>query len=287
MKNNRYSISIRHALMLLVLLLGFPSLGYAGDLWRYVYKNGLQYSINVTQEYAICSGSGASGNIEISSSIYYEGTRKSYPVTKIGKFGDCSSLTSITIPEGVTSIRYYTFRGCKSLTSITIPKGVTSIGDNAFSGCKSLTSINIPESVTSIGKNAFGGCSSLTSVTIPGSKRLKKIPIFPNLNSLIILGNVDFIANQIIENYRSIASVTIKNATSIGQEAFSGCSGLASITIPEGVTSIGEYAFLGCSGLTSITIPNSVTELDITAFSSCIYNHRTTKTNQKYPSVNL
>ena len=169
MKNNRYSISIRHALMLLVLLLGLPSLGYAGDLWRYVYKNGLEYSINVTQEYAICSGSGASGNIEISSSIYYEGTRKSYPVTKIGEFGDCSSLTSITIPEGVTSIIDGAFEGCSSLTSITIPEGVTSIGYSTFSGCKSLTSITIPKGVTSIDRNAFSECRSLTSINIPES----------------------------------------------------------------------------------------------------------------------
>ena len=273
MKNNRYSISIRHALMLLVLLLGFPSLGYAGDLWRYVYKNGLKYSINVTQEYAICSGSGASGNIEISSSIYYEGTRKSYPVTKIGEFGDCSSLTSITIPEGVTSIidgafegyssltsitipegvtsiGYSTFRGCKSLTSITIPKGVTSIDRNAFSECRSLTSINIPESVTSIGTSAFSFCSGLTSVTIP--------------NSVTTIGRLAF------RGCSGLTSVTIPNSvTTIGSLAFRCCSGLTSINIPDGVTSIGGSAFGQCSGLTSVTIPNSVTSIGQGAFSDC------------------
>ena len=75
--------------------------------------------------------------------------------------------------------------------------------------------------------------------------------------------------------------------TTIGQAAFAGCSALTSVTIPNSVTTIGEYAFYGCKALTSVTIPNSVTEIGDYAFSRCIYNHRTTKTNQKYPSVNL
>ena len=75
--------------------------------------------------------------------------------------------------------------------------------------------------------------------------------------------------------------------TTIGQTAFSGCSSLTSVTIPNSVTTIKEYAFSNCSSLTSVTIPNSVTTIGDNAFNGCIYNHRTTKTNQKYPSVNL
>ena len=81
-------------------------------------------------------------------------------------FDNCSSLTSVTIPNSVTSIGMEAFSNCSSLTSVTIPESVTSIGHRAFSGCSSLTSVTIPESVTSIGHNAFQGCSSLTSVTI-------------------------------------------------------------------------------------------------------------------------
>ncbi|WP_315313780.1 leucine-rich repeat domain-containing protein [Prevotella pallens] len=75
--------------------------------------------------------------------------------------------------------------------------------------------------------------------------------------------------------------------TTIGSRAFYTCSALISVTIPNSVTTIGEGAFEGCSALTSVTIPNSVTTIGEGAFDGCIYNHRTTKTNQKYPSVNL
>ncbi len=186
-------------------------------------------------------------------------------------FQNCSSLTSITIPEGVTSIGYEAFYGCSSLTSITIPASVTSIGGSAFQNCSSLTSITIPDSVTSIDDSAFSGCSSLTSITIPDSVTSIGRKAFYGCNSLIQKENgVSYVDKWIIDCDRSVSNVTLRsNTIGIGDDAFSDCISLTSITIPEGVTSIDAWAFGGCSSLTSITIPASVTSIGNHAFSDC------------------
>ena len=91
-------------------------------------------------------------------------------------FSDCSNLTSITLPAGITKIGTSAFSGCSNLTSITLPAGITEIGTSAFSGCSNLTSITLPAGITEIGTSAFSGCSNLTSITIPAS--VKKIGAF-------------------------------------------------------------------------------------------------------------
>ena len=142
-----------------------------------------------------------------------------------------SKLTSITIPENITSIGRCAFSGCDSLTSITIPDSVTSIGSAAFENCSGLTSIVIPDSVTSIDHWAFNYCTGLTSVTI---------------------GNgVTSIDNGAFSDCEELESVIISgNITSINEVVFDGCKGLKSVTIPASVTSIGKSAFRGCRGLT-------------------------------------
>ena len=182
-------------------------------------------------------------------------------------FINCAELTSITIPSSVTEIDEEVFAGCSGLTSLPISSSVTKIGKRAFEGCTGLTSVTIPSSVTEIGADAFEGCTGLTSVTIPSS-----------VTSIVGAFN----------GCTGLTSVTIPSSvTKIGADAFSGCTGLTSVTIPSSVTEIGYSAFKSCTGLTSVTIPSSVTEIGADAFRPCIYNHRTTKTNQKYPSVNL
>ena len=109
-------------------------------------------------------------SVNLSPTITYQGT--TYSVTSIGDyaFEDCSSLTSIIIPNGVTKIGYEAFRCCESLTSVIIPNSVTSIENHAFRYCSSLTSVTIGNSVTSIEYGAFRYCSSLTSVKYTGTK---------------------------------------------------------------------------------------------------------------------
>ena len=120
------------------------------------------------------------------------------------------NLTSVTIPNGVTTIGFGAFEYCSNLTSIDVPNSVTSIGGSAFSGCKNLTSVTIPDGVTSIGDFAFRNCSSLTNITIPN--------------------NVTSIGYSAFTLCSNLASVTIPNSvTSIYSGAFGYCSKLTSI----------------------------------------------------------
>ena len=89
---------------------------------------------------------------------------------KVRAFFGCSSLESITIPDSVTSIEGYAFYGCESLASITIPDGVTSITNRTFEYCTSLASVIIPDSVTSIRQGAFEYCSSLANIYYKGTE---------------------------------------------------------------------------------------------------------------------
>ena len=189
-------------------------------------------------------------------------------LTSIGSwaFNNCSSLTSVTIPNSVMSIGTSAFEDCSSLTSVTIGNSVTSIGKFAFFRCYSLNSITIPNSVTSIGMHAFCVCSSLTSIAIPNSITSIEHSTFrecSSLTTIIIPNSVKSIGNYAFDGCSSITSLTIPNSvTSIGSSAFSGCSSLTSITIPNSVMSIGNYAFDGCSALTSMVVESGNTTYD-------------------------
>lgn len=188
-------------------------------------------------------------------------------------FCGCSSLRSITLPEGVTSIDDNAFQQCFALVSISIPDGVTNIGDNAFRMCSSLSSVSIPNSVTNIGNEAFRACTALSSLTIPeGVKNIGTGCFYgcSALQSVIIPNGVADIGNYVFYMCSSLSSVSIhNNVTRIEDNAFSGCAALQSVTIPEGVRNIGACAFQGCSGLQSVLIPRSVVGIGTGSFADC------------------
>ena len=165
-------------------------------------------------------------------------------------FNNCSGLTSLTLPAGITSIGDGAFYGCSGLTSLNLPDGITSIGDYAFCGCSGLTSLNLPAGITIICEGAFYNCSGLTSLNLPAG--------------------ITKIYNWTFSGCSGLTSLTLPaGITSIGDYAFSRCSGLTSLNLPDGITTIGYAAFSGCSGLTSLTLPAGITEIYGSAFKNC------------------
>lgn len=163
-----------------------------------------------------------------------------FKVTSIGNFAfsGCYCLTSVSIPESVTSIGSGAFYECNQLTSVAITGHVATIGEYAFYGCSSLNSITIPASITSIGIGAFRNCNNLASIVVESDN-----PNYDSRNN----------CNAIIEKSSNTLII--------------GCN---STIIPSSVTTIGNSAFSGCTGLTSVTIPNSVTSIGSSAFDLCI-----------------
>ena len=209
-------------------------------------------------------------------------------------FSDCEKLSSVEIPNTVTNILDYAFYGCSGLKSVILGKSVESIGDRAFYnctnlesiefynslktigwmsfyGCEKLKTIELPNTVISIDANSFGKCSSLKLVTIPNSVTSIGYNAFSGCTSLPIIDNIRYAGNYIVEVIdKTLSSYNIKEGTKwVGSHAFSGCTNLTSITIPDSVTSIGDYAFSNCSSLNSIEISNSITSIGYKAFSGC------------------
>lgn len=238
-----------------------------------IIKNDINFQYEISgSEIALTKYIGKKDEVVIPSAYAFKSNifskKKVYNVTKIGKGA---------------------FSGCGSFTRITIPDSVTVIGERAFENCIGLTGITIPDSVEIIGECAFVGCNNLESMTLPFAGASREAALLYGFAADTVFGYIfDYpeytgVENAIqyyakVEGGLKVASfsippklstVTITDTKKIGFGAFSGCTGLTSITLPDGVTNIGPYAFYGCNGLTDMVIPESMEDIGFMAFGSC------------------
>ena len=232
-------------------------------------------------------------------SIQFEGNYSSNPLRYAHHLysDENTEIKELVIPDNVTTIGSLLFSGCTGFTSVIIGNGVTTIGDGAFSDCTGLTSVTIGNNVDSIRTQAFRNCTGLEKVIVSdiaawcsiqfgspgdpylGYNRADSNPIYyahhlysdenTEIKDLVIPDNVTTIADIAFSGCSGLTSVTIGNSVTTIGSAFSGCTGLTSVTIPNGVTTIGSSAFSSCEGLTSVTFGNGVTSIGSSAFSYC------------------
>ena len=213
------------------------------------------------------------GDIVIPSFVEYN-TRK-LSVIKIGEsaFKDCTGLTSVTLPESLTTVGRSAFSGCSGLSSITFPESLPGIGPEAFKDCTGLTSVTIPETCSIISWDAFSGCSGLTSVTFPESLTSIGDAAFENctgLTSVTLPESLTYLGDDAFEYCTRLTSVTFpENLTTINYGAFNYCSSLSSVSFPENLTTIKGSAFKNCRGLTSVTFPKNITSIGAFSFEGC------------------
>ena len=229
-------------------------------------------------------------------------------VTAIGSsaFNNCNNLTSMIIPEGVTSIGMNAFVGC-GLTKVIIPNSITSIGLRAFLGCRNLRDVYCySENVPTTDSRAFddsnvgsailhvpagsidtykatapwNGFKDVVAVVETDTKEeIKDVEVngirynlriaFDGSGTAEVISHPNIYSGDVVIPETIVYKDATCNVTSIGDQAFSGCSKLLFITIPNTVTSIGYRAFCNCGSLSSITIPNSVTSIENDAFFGC------------------
>lgn len=182
--------------------------------------------------------------------------------------------TDVTIQDGTLGIAGNALFGAYALRSVQIPNTVLTIGNCAFYGCSALSSVVIPNSVTAIDNSAFSGCTALSSISFPNTLVQLGVGVFGDTQWFNNQPDgVLYIAKMLYGNKGTMPAwtmVTINEGTlGIAKNAFSECTGLFWITIPNSVVVIDDKAFFGCKTLQSVDIPPSVKTIGISAFQDC------------------
>lgn len=192
------------------------------------------------------------------SRIVVPSTYEELPVTEIGAaaFYD-TSIKSVVLPEGITSIEAWAFEKCKKLTSVVLPEGLTSIGYGAFYTCDKIKSLKIPSTVKNIDGKAFASCGGLTEILLPDSVTTIGDGAFSdcyNVKKLIFGQNLKSIGSGAFRSCWSIRNVTVTGSVPrIPPNAFEDCRALVNLTIPRSVVNIADSALRGCESLTTLT----------------------------------
>lgn len=221
--------------------------------------DGIAYNLNeaeLTAQVTYLSSEGGEpryiGDIKIPKTINYNG--KNYDITNIGRsaFFLCNELTSVTIPNSVTSIGDYAF--CRTgITSITVPNSVTNIGMDAFV-CSNLVSITAPASFFNSYEDSWTECTKIAQTI--------------TITSGVLTDDHFAVINR---NHKTLKTLDIENAdnTELSDEAIKGCYNLENLKLPKNLTKIGYMAMAECMALKEVIIPSSVTEIGDRAFENC------------------
>ena len=188
-------------------------------------------------------------------------------ITSVGDyaFSDCDGLISATIEEGVPTGTNM-FNGCDNLTTVKLPESLTTIADGSFANCSALNHVTIPDNVTKIGTSAFSLCNGLSDITLGRGLTTIGDFAFKNCDSLETIqlpSDLEKIGEEAFRECDILKSITLPDSvTDIGEAAFSTCPELESITIPENVTTIKSGTFDYCYRLKSITLPAGLTSFE-------------------------
>lgn len=241
-------------------------------------KNMFAYSENDDGTVTITGGNIVTPKLEIPAEL--EGKK----VSAIGMnaFTGNNVITDLVIPEGVTTLNWYSFNTCRNLETVTLPDSLEFIDSWAFERCSKLKTINVPANVTRINGGAFAQNSSMTSITCdPANKNyvsvngvlftkdMKELVAYPGgiQGEYTVPATVNHIGDAAFYGALGLDSVTILgNLDFIGFEAFAECSKLTDVAIRDGVNYVGYWAFRGCNGIKSLTVPQSVTNIGNQAF---------------------